>query len=110
MDDVLTWAELTARLSSPLLAEGYTTADGEGRCLLVALGSGTDSTPLVQPALPVIGIGDPKAEAPGVVDLIVTEEDVPVAAAAVAANPIAATVMVQLLRHNEHASVCATDS
>ncbi len=105
MDRVFTLEELTAQLSSPLLAEGYTSADGVGHCLLVALDGETQTPPLIQPALPVIGIGDPGAEAPDVVDLVVTEADVDDARKAAAANPLAATVLVQLLRHNEGASV-----
>lgn len=105
MDGVLTLAELTARLSSPLVAEGYTTADGVGQCLLVALPDNAATPPLVQPALPVIGIGNPDADAPDVIDLVIAEDDVGDAVEAVTANPIAATVMVQLLRHNETASV-----
>lgn len=105
MDGILTLAELTARLSSPLVAEGYTTADGVGQCLLVALTGDATTPTLVQPAMPVIGIGDPDANAPDVIDLVVAEDDADDAADAVAANPIAATVMVQLLRHNERANV-----
>lgn len=105
MDAVLTIAELNARLSSPLLAEGYTTADGEGQCLLVALGGDSAGPSLVQPAMPVVGIGNPADPVPAVIDMVVSEADADDAVAAITANPIAATVLVQLLRHNESASI-----
>ena len=108
MYGVLTMPELVRLLSSRLIAEGYTTADGEGQCLLVAISEDdleSPVAPLVQPTMPVVGIGNPDAAAPAVVDFVVNEGDVEHALKAIAANPIAATVLVQLLRHNETASV-----
>ena len=105
MPKVLSFTALKQMLGDPVSAEQYSAAAGDV-CLVVDL-AGADTTPLVQPALPVIGVLAAKdGVIPDVVDLVVdTEGDLASACDAAAANPLAASVLVQLLRHNESASV-----
>jgi len=101
---------LSALLSSPLLAEQTSVVRPDGdTCLIVDLQSG-DLSCLegLEPAgCPVIGFSPSRAgEIPGVVDVLATTEaELELLQAAASRSPRAATVLMQVLRHNETASV-----
>ncbi len=110
MSRVLSPRELSDLLSSPLLAEQTSVVrQGADACLIVDLSAG-DLSPLdglTSAGCPVIGFRPSgTAEIPGVVDVLAaTEEELELLRAAVSRNPRAATVLMQVLRHNEAASV-----
>ncbi len=61
---------------------------------------------LQQPNCPVITIADTDTEVPSIIDLVATSEaEFALLTSAIDSNPAAATILVQLLRHNEVASV-----
>lgn len=61
---------------------------------------------LQQPNCPVIGLAESDRHAPSIVDVIaVSESQLQVLTEAIQHNPVASTILVQLLRHNEPASV-----
>ena len=103
----LALSELVARLRSPALAEMLSPLAGTP-CVVVDLDADVPADlPLAN--CPVIGIVDHEQPMDSVPDLV----DVPVAgleeaerlAATIAGHPIAAMVLVRLLRHNQRASV-----
>lgn len=99
-------SELVARLRSPAQAETLSPLAGTP-CVVVDLDADV-STDLVLPNCPVIAIvGDAERESvPDLVDLpVASMEDAERLAAAIAQHPIAAMVLVRLLRHNQRASV-----
>jgi len=59
-----------------------------------------------QPNCPVIGLADNDADVPSIIDVVaVSEAELQVLTEAILRNPVASTILVQLLRHNELASV-----
>lgn len=110
MNEILSMRELRGRLSDPAEAEASSVVGGEpAPYLIVALDGGTRQSAerLVQPACAVIGIaGKPGAPIPPVVDVVVPgEAALDNLCRAVRANPVAASVLAQVLRHNQSASV-----
>jgi hypothetical protein len=74
--------------------------------LVVDLDAGEIAGDICQPACPVIGVASrPIERPPMVLDLLVQPQDLDEVKAAVAANPVAVSVLTGLLRHNERASV-----
>ncbi len=110
MTRVLSPRALSALLSSPLLAEQSSVVYPDGdTCLIVDL-QAVDLSCLegLEPAgCPVIGFSQSWAgNIPGVVDVLATTEaELELLQAAASRNPRAATVLMQVLRHNETASV-----
>ena len=110
MTRVLSPRELSALLSSPLLVEQTSVVRPDGdACLVVDLQPADLSCleGLEQGGCPVIGFRPSRAgEIPGVVDVLATTEaELGLLQAAASRNPRAATVLMQVLRHNEAASV-----
>ena len=107
----MTLEELAGRLGS---ADGYESLSTAAGTPWVAVR--LDDAPTVpfhaQPNCPVLGIvegDDPPDDAvPDVVDVVVAREAAATVARAIDANPVAAAVLVRLLRHNER--VGAPDS
>jgi enoyl-CoA hydratase len=110
MTDVLSLAELQRRLADPAAAEACSVVvEGAPACLIVDL-RGADrvaNAEWVQPACTVIGVGQVDGQSvPNVVDVLAdSDAELEVLCAAVTANPIAASVLVQVLRHNATATV-----
>jgi enoyl-CoA hydratase len=110
MAQIISLTELRERLRSPSVAEASSVMGGNDTgCLVVELdGGGLDPGPAItQPACPVIGLARNSATViPAVVD-VVARSDAHLAELeqAVQSNPRAATVLMQVLRHNERASV-----
>ena len=107
----MTLEELADRLGS---ADGYESLSTAAGTPWVAVRlDDAPTTPFhAQPNCPVLGIvegDDPPDDAvPDVVDVVVTREAAATVARAIDANPVAAAVLVRLLRHNER--VGAPDS
>lgn len=99
----MTLSELTARLRSPAQAEALSPLAGVP-CILVELDADVPAE-LPLPTCPLLAIVDAGLQAPALVDVAATAEDIGQVADAIARNPIAAMVLVRLLRHNERASV-----
>ncbi len=107
---VLTADELLARLQRPERAESFSALFGQP-CALVNLQGSTPSqlerlAPLGQLPCPVIALGTLPAGAEGLVDTVVADE----AGARplignITRSPMTAMTLVQLLRHNEGASI-----
>ena len=98
----LNWSELIARLHSPALAEELSPVAGTA-CVVVE-GNDIVAAPPTWPQCPVIALTPSKA--PAGADVVAADADeLQTLTAAIERNPIAATVLVQLLRHNERASV-----
>ena len=96
-------SELVARLRSPAQAEALSPLSGLP-CVVVEL-DGQPPPGLPLPNCPVVAIAEQR-ELPALVDVAVAaEDDAAQLADAIARNPIAAMVLVRLLRHNERASV-----
>lgn len=106
---ILSPRELAARLSDPDAAEACSVAAaGSAGCLVVDLDAGTLTTGgLIQPACVVIGLTRVRgANIPTVVDAVAdTPDALERLLRAVAANPIAASVLAQVVRHNARADV-----
>ena len=96
-------SELTARLRSPTQAEALSPLAGVP-CILVEL-DGDAPAELPLPTCPLLVVADDGVQAPALADVAATAEDIGQVADAIARNPIAAMVLVRLLRHNERASV-----
>lgn len=96
-------SELTERLRAPAGEEALSPLAGVS-CVVAEVDTrdaGADLPPCPCPVIAVAG-----REAPAIVDVAVpTAADADVVVDAVAANPVAAMVLVRLLRHNERASV-----
>ncbi|MFU8816974.1 MAG: enoyl-CoA hydratase/isomerase family protein, partial [Pseudomonadales bacterium] len=102
---------LQSLLRSAAAAEALAVDAGASGSLVVDLESGTvDSTmPMAHPCCTVIGLRrQPSTPVPAVVDVIVgNDAELALIVDAVAANPNAACLLMQVLRHNEHAGVGA---
>jgi enoyl-CoA hydratase/carnithine racemase len=110
MRDLLSLNELYRWLGDPDAAEALSTVSaGAHPYVLVDLRQRTVVTPppFAQPTCVVIGIGADTAEAaPDVVDVLATSElALDGLCEAIQLNPVAAAVLVQVLRHNARASV-----
>ncbi len=99
----MTLRELAARLGS---AEGYeslSTAAGTP-WVAVRLNGRTSASFHAQPNCPVVGIVEsdepPHDEVPDVVDVVATPDELASVTGAIGRNPVAASVLVRLLRHN----------
>ena len=107
----MTLPELAARLGS---TEGYESLSTAAGMPWVAVRLDDQPVPSfhAQPNCVVVGIAGvadgPDNEAPDVVDVVVTGEDAGRVTDAIERNPVAASVLVRLLRHNER--VGAADS
>ena len=107
----MTLAKLAARLAS---TEGYESLSTAAGTPWVAVRLDDEPVPAfhAQPNCPVVGIdepnGQPDPEAPEVVDVVVRPEEAATVTDAIERNPVAASVLVRLLRHNER--VGAPDS
>lgn len=101
--EMLALSDLAARLRSPAQCEAFSPL--AGRPFVVVDVDAAPAPDVAPPACPVIAIaGD--SEVPALVDVVVaTEAQAAATTAAVASNPIAAMVLVRLLRHNAAASV-----
>ena len=103
--------ELAARLGSTEGYESLSTAAGTP-WVAVRLDGKPSPSFHAQPNCPVVGIGEgdePRHdEAPDVVDVVATPEGAATVTGAIDRNPVAASVLVALLRHNER--VGAADS
>ena len=98
----LNWSELVARLRSPALAEELSPVAGTS-CVVVE-GDGFGAAPPLWPQCPVIALVP--NQAPAGADVVAKDTaEVQLLTAAIERNPIAAMVLVELLRHNERASV-----
>lgn len=115
MQTAVALSELVARLSSTSEAEGMSVILDQPY-LLVDLQdwqSGHDvgensaaGRPLQQPNCPVIGLAESGRHLPSIVDVVaVSESELQILTEAIQHNPVASTILVQLLRHNELASV-----
>ncbi len=99
MNEVMALSKLAARLRSPAGAEAFSAVSG-APCVIVEL-DGESPPILTPPNCPVIAISE-RRRVPDVVDVVVaTAAQAARVAAAVSRNPIAAMVLVRLLRHNE---------
>ena len=99
----LSWAELVARLRSPAQAEELSPVGGTA-CVVVEVGDAA-SEPLAWPNCPVIALPSNRA-LPRVVDVAAADAaEVERTVAAIERNPVAAMVLVRLLRHNEGVGV-----
>lgn len=106
----MTLVELAARLGS---TEGYESLSTAAGTPWVAVRLDDRPVPSfhAQPNCPVVGIaerGETDSDAPDVVDVVVLPEETATVTDAIARNPVAASVLVRLLRHNER--VGAPDS
>ena len=100
--ETLALSDLAARLRSPAGAEAFSPL--AGRSFVVVEVDAVPAPDVAPPACPVIAIAG--GEAPALVDVVVaTEAEAAATMAAIARNPIAAMVLVRLLRHNATASV-----
>ena len=98
----LNWSELAARLRSPARAEELSPVAGTA-CIVVDSGNAIDEPP-TWPHCPVIALAP--NEAPAAADVAATDQtEVDLLTAAIERNPIAAAVLVRLLRCNERAGV-----
>ena len=103
--------ELAARLGS---TEGYESLSTAAGTPWVAVRLDGEPSPSfhAQPNCPVVGIGEgdePRNDrAPDVVDVVATPEEAATVTDSIERNPVAASVLVRLLRHNER--VGAPDS
>jgi hypothetical protein len=113
MLELLDAKTLVTHLKDPMVAQArafVSTADDQTGSqaltpVLVDLTTITSPLPsLYQPACPVIGVGTSQ-HLPEVVDVIVDEGELDHVVSACQHSPQAATVLVQLLRHNERANV-----
>jgi len=101
--ETLALSDLAARLRSPAGAEAFSPL--AGRPFVVAEVDAVPAPDVAPPACPVIAIAG-GGEVPALVDVVVaTEAEAAATTAAIARNPIAAMVLVRLLRHNATASV-----
>ena len=103
--------ELAARLGSTEGCESLSTAAGTP-WVAVRLDGGPSPSFHVQPNCPVVGLGEggapPHDEVPDVIDVVVAAEQAATVIGAIDRNPVAASVLVRLLRHNDR--VGAPDS
>ena len=106
MTALLTPSELMDWLHSPMVAEAASVVSG-GEALFVDLDREPLGTSAVQPQTPVVGVTkDPDRALPDIVDVAVSNgAELEQMADVLNGSPVAATVLVQLLRHNERASV-----
>ena len=111
MADMIALGSLPDLLGSPMVAELASVVSGEGPPYVVVdlrRAPGATHGPLIQPSCPVIGYAPPAQgrDMPEVVDVLAASaDDLTLLTGAIEANPIAATVLVQLLRHHEGAAV-----
>jgi len=110
MSGILTATALQRLLSDPARAEACSVAGSDpAPFVIVDLDSGAfdDTAPRVQPACTVIGFArTADARLPAVADVIArSEAELEALCAAVRRNPVAASVLAQVLRHNETVSV-----
>ena len=99
----LSWSELVARLRSPAQAEELSPVAGTA-CVVVETGDALGEPP-AWPNCPVVALATDRAP-PRLVDVAAADQaGVEQAVAAIERNPVAATVLVQLLRHNEGVGV-----
>lgn len=107
----MTLVELAARLGSTAGYESLSTAAGTP-WVAVCLDGQPSPSFHAQPNCPVVGICEsnepPRDEIPDVVDVVVAPEEMAMVTGAINRNPVAASVLVRLLRHN--ARVGAPDS
>ena len=115
MQTAVALSELLARLNSASEAEGMSAVLDQPYPLVDlkdwqpgesgAKNSGAGK-PALQPNCPVIGLGDCVADLPAIVDVMAdSDATLRVLTEAIDSAPVAATILVQLLRHNEQASV-----
>ena len=96
-------SELAARLSSPAAAEELSPLAGVS-CVLAEVDAPQGGSAGVPPPCPVVAVAT--APAPPLVDAVApSPEEAERVVDAVCRQPVAAAVLVQLLRHNERASV-----
>ena len=101
--ETLALSDLAARLRSPAQAEAFSPL--AGRAFVVVELDAAPVPDVAPPACPVIAIANGE-DIPALVDVAVaTEAEAAATTAAIAQNPIAAMVLVRLLRHNAAASV-----
>ena len=106
----MTLPELAARLGSTEGYEALSTAAGTF-WIAVRLGGQPGPSFHAQPNCPVVGIaelGESSVDPPDVVDVVCTPEQARTVTEAIDRSPVAASVLVRLLRHNER--VGAPDS
>ena len=107
----MTFVELAARLGS---TEGYESLSTAAGTPWIAVRLDDEPVPAfhAQPNCPVVGIAarneQPVPEAPDVVDVVVAPQGAATVTDAIDRNPVAAGVLVRLLRHNDR--VGASDS
>ena len=95
-------SDLVARLQSPAQAEELSVLTA-AQCVVVELDDEGLPPPPFLPKCPVVAVTT-RADAPDIVDVVVADEaDAASVTDAVARNPVAAMVLVRLLRHNERA-------
>lgn len=118
MQTAVALSELVARLGSTSEAEGMSVILDQPYLLVdlqdwqpghnghdVAENSAA-GRPLQQPNCPVIGLAESGRHLPPIVDVAaVSESELQILTEAIQHNPVASTILVQLLRHNELASV-----
>jgi len=110
MQQLMTLPALQSLLRSAATAEALSTVGGNAAgCVLVDLDEGAldPAVALVQPGCTVIGLRrQPSTPVPQVVDVVVSgAAQLELITRAVAGNPHAACLLMQVLRHNEGASV-----
>lgn len=104
MDKPIALSELEPRLYSASRAEELSPLWGKPY-VFVALDDTADTITHYPPNCPVIAVTQ-RDHVPDIVDVAVpTEADAALVAEAIARNPIAAMILVRLLRHNERANV-----
>ncbi len=111
MENSVALSDLTAQLKSPSEAEALSAILDQPYLLVDLRQAGDDveanaAGSLRQPNCPVIGLADSDTDLPDVVDVIAASEaELQILTEAIRRNPVASTLLVQLLRHNEQVSV-----
>jgi 1,4-dihydroxy-2-naphthoyl-CoA synthase len=101
MTTIVTQENLVQQLRSPMLTEGLSVVSG---CNYVAVDI-TDSRPWPNdvdlPTCPIIGVGGSHDAC----DVCVTNDQLDEVVAAIDRQPVAASALAEVLRHNEHANI-----
>lgn len=108
MENSLSIAELESRLYSTSSFEELSAAAGLPYLLIDSNGceSASPDHSMRQPNCPVIALANEADEVAPIIDVVAhNDSDLDSLTAAIKNNPMASTVLVQLLRHNERASV-----
>lgn len=111
MENPVALSDLTAQLKSPSEAEALSAILNQPYLLVDLRQAGDDvdanaAGSLRQPNCPVIGLAERDGALPSIIDVIATSDsELQILTDAINRNSVAATILVQLLRHNEQASV-----